>query len=139
MLSLTYYIFLSFEAKCFKFEQNYQPSAHLFNQGCDIILQFLPIFPLFLYFYLVRREIIRLEFCNIYLSFSLAIVVMFLLYDLTWYKKTGDFGKGGIYILLKVEAWYLLLLSSCCATSLPCHSPHNYYLLFIPIFLQINK
>ena len=39
-----------------------------------------------------------------------------------------------IYILLKAETWHLLLLSSCCATSSPRHSPHNYYLLFIHIF-----
>ena len=39
-----------------------------------------------------------------------------------------------INILLKADAWHLLLLSSCCATSSPRHSPHNYYLLFIPFF-----
>ena len=39
-----------------------------------------------------------------------------------------------IYILLKAEAWHLLLLSSCCATSSPRHLPLNYYLLFIPLF-----
>ena len=41
-----------------------------------------------------------------------------------------------IYILLKVEAWHLLLLSSCCTTSSPRDSPLNYYLLFI-LFLII--
>ena len=44
-----------------------------------------------------------------------------------------------IYILLKTEAWYLLLLSSCCATSSPRHLPHNNYLLFIPISFKIKN
>ena len=44
-----------------------------------------------------------------------------------------------IYILLKTEAWHLLLLSSYCATSSPCHSPHNNYLLFILFFFYKKK
>ena len=49
---------------------------------------------------------------------------------------THNLGKMQIYIyiLLKAETWHLLLLSSCCATSSPRHSPRNYNLLFIHIF-----
>ena len=54
-----------------------------------------------------------------------------------FYLWKSQIDEYTIYILLKAEAWHLLLLSSCCATSSSCHSPHNYYLLFIPAFFTI--